>query len=133
MKHKKYIIQIVIGLALAAAVMFARGVAEAENTAEVLLAVGDGFTVTALLFLSFGGLFWVATTGIFDIFGYALRKGAHALIPGMIHDSLGGFYDYKMNKAENRKKKMTELSTLIVGCGFLAVSVALTIAWYMVV
>lgn len=130
MKWKKYVMQSVAGLVLAMAVMIGRGLLRAESAAEVLMAVSDGFCVAGLLFSGFGALLWVSATGMFDIFGYAFRKCAHALIPGTIHDTVGRYYEYKMDKADKRRGKGTEWSVLLAGCAFLGIAVLLTWAWY---
>lgn len=128
MKYAKYIVQTLLGLVLSVGVMFYQGLFEAKSGADRILIICDGFTVTALLFLSMGIILWVATTGFFDIFGYALRKGAHALIPGLVRDELPGFYEYKLEKQEERKTK-GEKSMLLIGAAFLLVSLALTAVW----
>ena len=110
-------------------VMFYRGLFQAETAGDRIMIICDGFTVTALLFISMGGLMWASTTGFFDIFSYAVRKGAHALIPGMVRDNLPGYYEYKLEKESKRKDKGAK-STFLVGVVFLAVSLALTGVWY---
>lgn len=129
MKRIKYIVQAVLGLLLSFGVMFYRGLFQAGNAGDRIMIICDGFTVTALLFISVGFLLWVSTTGFFDIFGYAVRKGAHSLIPGLVRDNLSGYYEYKLEKESERKDRGAK-STLIVGAAFLAVSLALTAVWY---
>lgn len=144
MKYKKYLIQLAVGLLLSVVVMQSRGAFRASaSAAQRILAVTDGFSVTALLWLSVGTLLWAATTGIFDIFGFAFKKAAHAFIPGMIHDEIGSFYDFKVRKQNRRKTKeesrieagigeKAELSTLLVGVVFLVLSLIMTAVWYRV-
>lgn len=129
MKYLKYLIQTGCGVLLCVGIMFYRGIAEAGDTAERIMIVSDGFSVTALLFLSVGVLLWVATTGFFDIFGYAVKKGAHALLPGLVQCDVTGFYEYKQEKQADRKSG-GEKSMLLVGLGFLLVSVLFTVVWY---
>lgn len=129
MKRVKYIVQAVSGLALSVGVMFYRGIAGAESGADRVMIICDGFTVTALLFLAVGILIWIAGTGFFDIFGYAVRKGAHALFPGLVHDNLAGYYEYKTEKKADKERK-GEHSTLIIGAVFLLISIILTAVWY---
>lgn len=129
MKYVKYIVQTALGLVLSFGIMSYRGLFNAEGGAEKFMIVSDGFTVTALLFLSVGFLTWTATTGFFDIFGFAIRKGAHALLPGLWQDSSGGYYEYKLKKQEERKTK-GEKSTLLVGVGFLLLGLIMTALWY---
>ena len=86
MKKAKYAASLISGLLLAFAVMWLRGLFSAESAADTVMAVSDGFAVAGLLFFGIGSLMWVSTTGFFDIFAFALRKGAHAIIPGMVGD-----------------------------------------------
>ena len=131
MKYIRYWVQALIGLLLSVAVMASRGLFAEGSAADRVMIVCDGFTVTALLFLSVGALALIATTGFFDIFSYAVRKGAHALLPGLVHDSLGGYYEYRLEKEDTRKKRdRGEKSTFLVGAGFLLVSILLTAVWY---
>ncbi len=129
MKYVKYMVQAALGLALSFGVMCYRGIFEAESGADRILIICDGFTVTALLFIAMGVIVYVSSAGILDVFGYALRKGAHALIPGLVRDNLTDFYEFKIEKQEERKAKGGN-STLFVGVLFLLASLALTYVWY---
>lgn len=130
MKHKKHWIQLLIGLAIAFLLMWQRGLFSAQTVADRFLIVCDGMTIVAFLYLGIGSLIWVSTTGWFDIFGYAFKKCAHAFIPGLVHENVGKYYDYKMKKCEERKP-FSERSTLIIGTVFLVCSIIFTVVWYM--
>ncbi len=127
----KYLVQTVIALILSLIVMNFRGAFNSElASADRFKGVCDGFSVTAMLYISFGILIWVSTTGFFDIFAYAFRKGAHAIIPGMGLDrSSKSYYDYKQDKMERRNTKPM-YSTLIIGVLFLVISIILVMCWY---
>ena len=132
MKQKKYIsyaVQTVAGLTLSVFVMFWQDVFARESMADIIRGVCDGFTVTALLYVSLGALMWVSTTGFFDIFGFAFRKGMHHILPVFVREDPGGYYEYKVDKEERRQAK-PQRSTLLVGLFFLAVSIVLTFVWY---
>ena len=129
MKGIKYIVQTALGLVLSFGVMYYQGLFEADTAADRIRIVCDGFSVTALLFLSMGFIVWVSTTGFFDIFGYALKKGAHALVPGLVREDVQDFYEYKLEKQGGRKKR-GEGSTLLLGLGFLLAGLILTGVWY---
>lgn len=131
-KYKSYVIQTVAGLTLSVLIMFEQDVFSHENTADVIRGVCDGFTVTALLYAAFGMLFWISTTGFFDIFGFAFRKGLHHILPVVMREDPGGYYEYKTDREDKRQVKPRR-STLLVGLFFLAVSIALTFVWYSVV
>lgn len=128
----RLVIQITIGLCIAIGVMSSQGAfSEGITQADRILAIGNGFSVTALLYLSFGMLVWISTTGVLDIFSFALQKGAHFFLPFAAKEANGKFYEFKVEKAEKRKKRgKGQYMTLLVGLGFLLVAIALTIAWY---
>lgn len=137
MKLKGYAIQIGAAALLSAALVAYR-IGELPATAEGRLRVFcDAFFIVGMLYFCIGALIWVSTTGFFDIFSYAFRKGAHALIPGRVSDTVGGFYEYKLGKQEKRSKKGSgaggrsgKASTLLIGILLLAVSAVLTALWY---
>lgn len=130
MKHKKKLIAILTGILLAFLIMCARGLFQDMQAADRILIICDGFTIVAFLYLGIGGLLWVSDTGFFDIFAYAIQKGAHALIPGRVNDRLSGYYEYKTQKQEKRKQH-DDKNALFAGLLFLAVSIMLTVSWYM--
>ena len=129
MKNTKFVIALVTGLLLAFAAMWVRGLFDAKSADEAVMAVSDGFTVAGLLYLCLGALMWVSTTGFFDIFGYAFKKAAHALVPGMVNDTADNYYDYKMGK-QGKRKGFSQHSALAVGAGFIVISLILTAVWY---
>ena len=131
-KPVKYLVWAILGLVICLGVVYGKGLPEQVTAADLVLAIGDGCTVTALCFLSLGLLIWVATTGFFDIFSYAVRKGAHMFIPGLVRDHTGDYYSYKMGRQKDReeKGKKGEKSLLLAGTGFLLVSLVLVAVWY---
>lgn len=131
MKYTKYIVQSVIGLLLSFGIMCYMGLFQAGTAADRVMLVCDGFSAVALLYLAVGGLLWTASTGFFDIFGYGIRKGAHALIPGLVHDAGTDYYEYRTKKQEERKSGGAK-TMVIVGLGFLAAGLILTAVWYRV-
>ena len=128
-KYKSYMIQTVAGLILSGLVMYWQGVFTCDNTADVIRGVCDGFTITALLYVAVGMLLWISTTGFFDIFGFAFRKGLHHILPVLIREDPGGYYEYKTDQEEKRQVK-PQRATLLVGLFFLAISIVLTLVWY---
>lgn len=128
---KKYLIQLIVGIGIAIAIMYYRMPQMEEGRSGIIMAMSDGFAVVGLLYFGFGGLMLVSTTGFFDIFSYALKKGAHAFVPNYGAD-LGNYYDYKMERKETRSKE-TEKSTLVLGVIFLLISGLFTMIWYQLV
>lgn len=129
---KKYVAQLAAGAVMAALVMSWQGVMNAQNTADRIKIISDGFAVPGLLYMALGVLILVSTTGFFDLFAYAVRKGAHVLIPGMIKDDLSDYYAYHVGKRELREKEGTggKKSTLLVGVFFVLLSLLFSMLWY---
>lgn len=132
MKNIKYYVQAGVGFVLAFVVMVYRGLFSKPVLSDKIMAIGDGFTVAAVLYLGFGALMWVSSTGFFDIFGYAVKKAAHAIVPGMVQDDAGRYYEYKINKEEKRKGFL-DYFTLKLGVLFLIISGILLFVWYQVI
>lgn len=132
MKNLKYYVQAGLGLVLAFAVMVSRGLFSKPSVADKVMAIGDGFTVAAVLYLGFGAIMWVSSTGFFDIFGYAVKKAAHAIVPGMVNDDVGRYYEYKVEK-EAKRKGFLDNFTLKLGAIFLLISAVLLFVWYQVI
>ena len=131
MKNFKYYVQAIMGLVLAFAIMVSRGLFESTTLADKVKYIGDGFTVAGILYLGVGALLWVSTTGFFDIFSYAIKKAAHAILPGMVQDDVGKFYEYKVEN-ESKRKGFFEYFTLKLGVLFTVISLILLYVWYQV-
>ena len=131
MKKVKVIVQIGVGLLLAFLIMWYQGLFVVTKLSDIIMAIADGFTVVAVLYLGIGSLMWISSTGFFDIFGFAVKRGLHAILPGMIQECEGNYYEYKVQKNEKRKG-FTEHLTLKLGLVFLVISIILTAVWYAV-
>ena len=129
MKHKALLIQFLVGFVVSFLLMWQRGLFEATLPADRVLIVCDGFTLVSFLYLGVGALMWVSTTGVFDIFGFAVKKAAHTLIPGKDPLKVGNYYEYRLDKKE-KQKKFRGGSSLIVGAVLLGISIILTAVWY---
>jgi len=144
MKFKKYLVQAVVALALAVSVMMSRGAfAGGVTAADRIMAISDGFTVAALLFICMGILVWISTTGFFDIFSYAFKKAARVFVPGAYAGETANYYTYVTGQKDKRKGKQerreeagleakSEKSTLIVGLICLVFSLIFWGLWYAV-
>lgn len=129
MKWRSFFIQLAVGLVCAGLVLLIGGMP--EGTADRVRAVDDAFTVVALLYLSFGALLWVSSTGFFDIFGFAVRRGLHAFLPGFVTDPAADYYEYREERRGKRKSRSIK-STFFAGVFLLIVSIVLTIVWYQI-
>ena len=66
-------------------------------------ALSDGFFVPGMMFVCFGALMWVSTTGVLDIITYGLKSVLYLFTPMQRDRDEGGFYEYKLRKQEKRK------------------------------
>ena len=129
MKHKTLLIQFLTGFALSFLLMWQRGLFQVSLPADRVLAVADGLTLASFLYLGIGSLMWVSTTGVFDIFGFAFKKAAHALIPGKDPLKVGKYYEYRLEKKE-KQKKFQGGGMLAVGAVLLVLAGIMTMVWY---
>lgn len=129
MKHKSLIIWSAVAVAMMVMLLSARGFFTADNSADRLLAVCDSVSSTGLLYLCFGLLLWISTTGVFDMLGYAIKKGAHYIVPGLVKMECDTFYDYKLDKQDKPSSKVY-LIPVLEGVALLAISAVLIICWY---
>lgn len=128
---KKYVIQLVIGLAVSVGIYFLRLPQMADGTAGTVMAISDGFVVTGLLYIGFGVLFYASSTGFFDFLGYAFQRGASVIFP-KFERGIDNYYEYKVKKQEERKN-FSQKSTLLIGLLFVLISGIFTAIWYRVV
>lgn len=128
MKYRSYLINLIVALVLIFALMMARGFFSAEGSAEMLLIAADSFTAIAFIFVGIGALVWISSTGFFDIFGYAFKWSAHALIPGLFRLNAENFYEYKLEQKEKSHKGYGGM--LVVGIALLLISGVLVLLWY---
>ncbi len=129
MKHKKTFATFLSGGVLSFLLMWQRGLFKAQLPADRVLIIADGFTLVSFLYLGVGALMWVSTTGVFDIFGFAFKKAAHALIPGKDPQKVGKYYEYRLGKKE-KQKEFQGGSALAAGAVLLGLSFAATLIWY---
>ena len=66
-------------------------------------ALSDGFCVAGMMFVCFGGIMWVSTTGALDMITYGLKSVLYLFTPMQKDRDEGGFYEYKLRKQEKRK------------------------------
>ena len=86
-------------------------------------ALSDGFCVAGMVFVGFGALMWISTTGVLDIIGYGFKSVLYLFTPMQKDKDEGGFYEYKLQKKEKRKGVPFEY--LWLGVGMVIVSLIL--------
>ena len=127
----KRIIILALSTALAIWISISRYNARlASDPISVFHAVSDGLFVPGFLNLGFGALVWISTTGFFDIFGYSGKAILNFFLPRSMMERMGmtnntDFYEYKVKKQEKRRGKLAPYEMIVMGIGFLVVSVVL--------
>lgn len=66
-------------------------------------ALSDAFIVTGMMYVGFGALMWISTTGVLDIIGYGFKSVLYLFTPMQKEKDEGGFYEYKLQKQAKRK------------------------------
>ena len=92
--------------------------------------LSDGFFVSAVLFVGFGLLIWVASTGFFDIFSYGVKSLLMLFSPLKRAKEHPHYYEYKCEKASKRGDKPATYTTLLIGVIALVLSLIMLFVYY---
>ena len=123
-------VQMVIALLIAIPVALHQGLS-LEGAAYLNCRwLSDGFFVSAVIFVGMGGLFWVSTTGFFDIFSYAFKSLFVLFSPIKKAREFPHYYDYKCEKDAKREGKPISHTVLVVGLICLAASLICLALYY---
>ena len=127
-KWVDYLINGVVALVIALLIAFGRGLSTAQRAAENFSDLSDGFFVAGGMMIGVGLLSLIATTGFFDIFSYGMKTLVSHFKPSSYMEDTGKYYDYKMARAEKRKKPLR--ASLYVGLACIALSLACLGGYY---
>lgn len=114
----KYLITLLVGLALAAWVAISKGIFS-ETRAEIIFGIlSDAFFVPGVLLLGVGGLIFVSNEGIFDGFTYGIISFIDIFRKDK-QNKYRTFFDYRQSKGE----RDTSFGFMLVcGLAFIAIS-----------
>ena len=127
-KWIKRIVTLVCDLVLAGVIAYWRFSNQpADYEISALYALSDGFFIVGFANLGFGALLWIGTTGIFDIISYGFKSLLYLFTLRNKDRDEGGYYEYKVRKAANRKAVPFE--TLWIGAGMIIVGIVFYILW----
>ena len=124
----KYLIPTVIGLITAFGIMYALGIFQKTDPAEIAGLISDGFFVVGMLFTGFGLLLWISSTGVLDIVTYGFKSVLMLFTPINKRPNKGGFYEYKLEQKE--KRRPVPFQILWVGICFIFASFAFVVIYY---
>lgn len=114
-KHLIYAAASAVAVLVIAAIL---GIFKASSTAEAIKIICDAFFAAGVLMGGVGILSWIGTSGSFDIFSYSAKVIGYKFKPKA---HLENYYDYKQEKAKNRKPWLKELTICGAICILLAV------------
>ena len=123
-------VQLVIALVIALPVAMHQGFSMDGDAALNCRWLSDGFFVSAVIFVGLGGLFWVSTTGFFDIFSYGFKSLFVLFSPLKKVKEFPHYYDYKCEKDAKREGKPITHTVLVVGLICLAASLICLALYY---
>lgn len=124
----KRIVTLVCDLVLAGVIAYWRFTNQpVDYEINLLYALSDGFFIVGFANLGFGALLWIGTTGIFDIISYGFKSLLYLFTLRKKDRDEGGYYEYKIRKAENRKPVPFE--TLWIGAGMIVLGIIFYILW----
>ena len=128
----KRIALLVVDLALAGAISYSRyqNPPTLDGTMSIYHALSDGFIVIGFLNFGFGVLVWISSTGFFDIFGFAFKSFLNFFIPRSLTSEKANYYEYKVKKAERRKKTAFFNAMFLVGAAMIALAIVFNVLVY---
>ena len=115
----KFLICFGVGLVVAVALLFIKGVFSAETTKETFMILSDAFFFAGAMLLIAAGLVWASDNGVSDGIGYSFSK--------LFNLRKRDYEDHKESYSEYKERKHTKKSSivefLISGMNFVAISV----------
>ena len=124
----KYVITICVGLAIAALIIFP-SVFNQETASDVYKVLVNAFFVPGVLILGFGLLVVASNGGTFDMMVYGTKKFIDLFRKPQYRKITNTFYDYRRTKQEHPG---AAAQLVLVGIGFIVVSLILLIFYYKV-
>ena len=116
----KYAPPTVAGIVVSIAIAYWRDGFGGLGAAKTCMAFSDGFFIASVLYIGFGLLLWVSSTGVLDIMGYGFKSLLWLFTPIQKSRDEGGFYEYKVRQRE--KRKGVPFHILWIGLALLAIS-----------
>ena len=108
-----------VGLVVAVALLFIKGVFSAETAKETFMILSDAFFFAGAMLLIAAGLVWASDNGVSDGIGYSFSK--------LFNLRKRDYEDHKESYSEYKERKHTKKSSivefLISGMNFVAISV----------
>ena len=117
-KTKKHLLYAAITVVAVLVLAFILGLFKATNAKEAIKTICDAFFAAGVLMAGVGILSWIGKGGSFDIFSYSGKVIGYKFKPKA---HLENYYDYKQEKAKNRKPWLKELTICGAICILLAV------------
>ena len=128
-KLKTYLIGSLVALVLTFLVALSHGAFSADSISLAFAQLSNACLVTAVMYLGFGALMWIATTGLFDIFGYGFKSLKYLFTPLKKDPEEGGYYEYVLQKQEKRETKAVPYFMLVIGAVVLVLSFVFLALW----
>lgn len=125
-KLRLYIVNAAVALVMTVCCTMAWDITAQTDSLSVIKILSDSFFLPGVLLVGASLIGWISAKGTFDMFSYT----GHNFLNVFKRESYlkhQSFYEYKMAKDE--KRKPFNLPRLLVGLGFLAVGIALTVAF----
>ena len=120
-RFKKYLITLLVGIALVALILASKGVFSMTNPAEILHGLTDAFFVVGVVMTGGGLLVFSSNEGSFDMLVYGVSSFLD-FFRKTSRKKYDTFYDYRESRAD---KKYSFGFLLICGLFFVAVSLVL--------
>jgi len=115
----KYLKTALFGAMICIALLLILGIFNVPNAGRAFRLLCDAFFVTSVLFMGFGLLTAIRSTGFFNILGFMKDYMKAMYLPGRRERKYKDFYDYKI---ANEGKTQAQWHIVIVGLCFFVIS-----------
>ena len=119
MKLRNYITTVLTGVLMCLVLLALHGILDSPDNTRTFRMLCDAFFTVGILFIGFGLLSAISTTGLFDMFGYSKDWLISVFLPFLRRGRAKDFNEYKESKSPRKPAKW---HIGIVGACFFALS-----------
>ena len=124
----KYIVCICIAALITVGIFAIEGFFTSDLARNIQV-LGDGFTVSGVLFTLFAGMLFISSEGALVGIGFVVRNAILTFFPmgRLKHERYADYRERKMKEI----KKSGDHCILVTGLVFLAIGIIFTVIWYL--
>lgn len=128
-KLKAWMMPIAAGVIIWVLMAISKGLFVSDTAKDCIRHVSDCFAVPGILLSCIAAMSWAGSQGAFDMLGYGTKSFLGLFSKSIRAELPKSYYDYK-KQADNKGRKWL-VKLLIVGVGFIMISIVFDIVYFM--